>query len=293
MRHTIKRQLDDIASDVELLRQRAGFAGVTMSGPPEEVAVSPVDAAGVPCEWISHAGGSDDMVLLYLHGGGYVFGGLGSHRNVAWRLVRAGGFRVLLADYRLAPEHPFPAALEDATLCYRWLLDQGFSQSSIGIGGDCAGGGLGVATMVNLRNLGLPLPAAAIAMSPWADLSGSGESVVRNSSLDPMLSPVALENMARLYLGERDRKAPLASPVFADLKGLPPLLVHAGSTEIVLSDAERLVHNYLDAQGDATLKTWDKMPHAFQIFAGRIPEADLAIEELAAFLNSQFLAEEN
>ena len=285
IRHTVKRQFDRIPDNIFAFRERVSASLKFSSDPPRKVIVTEVDADGVSCEWVSY-GDPGDQVLLYLHGGGFVFGSPESHRGLAWRLAKASGAKVLLVDYRLAPENPFPAALEDATHCYRWLLEQGYAPDKTGIGGDSSGGGLAVTTMINLRNLGLPLPCSAILLSPWADLSGSGDSIPANEKKDPMLTTAALNNMARLYLGDRDPGAPLASPVFADLQGLPPVMVHVGSTEILLSDASRLVQNMKQGGVEAELKIWPNMPHVFQIFGGRIPESRSAINQLAMFLKT-------
>ncbi|MCB1694296.1 MAG: alpha/beta hydrolase [Pseudomonadales bacterium] len=283
IRRTMKKQFANIG-DVVAFRERMAASGNMMPDPPDNVSVVPVTAAGVPCEWITTDATDQNKVLVYLHGGGYVFGGPDSHRDVGWRLAEGARMRVLMVDYRLAPENPFPAAVEDATDCYRWLLDEGFKPSNIAIGGDSAGGGLTVATLVNLRNLGMPMPSAAILLSPWTDLSVSGDSVLQNADADPMLSRAALETMASHYLGDRDRRAPLASPLFADLRGLPPMLVQVGSTEVLLSDAERLTARVREAGGEAELEVWPNMPHVFQVFASRLPEGKQAIGKLSDFL---------
>jgi acetyl esterase/lipase len=285
IRHTMKKQFANI-DDVEAFRARMKTSARMTPAIPTNVSCTPVDVDGVACEWITGEHTIQDRVLMYLHGGGYVFGGPDSHRDVAYRLGAASGMRVLLVDYRLAPESQFPAALEDATSCYRWLLEEGFAPEKIAIGGDSAGGGLTVATMVNLKNLGLALPGAAILLSPWTDLSGSGDSVIKNARSDPMLSAAALDTFATFYLGDRDRRAPLASPLFADLSGLPPVLIQVGSTEILLSDAQRLADKIRAAGGKALIDVWPKMPHVFQVFAARIPEGKRAIVKLGDFLTS-------
>ena len=224
-------------------------------------------------------------MLVYFHGGGYVFGGLDSHRDIGWRLARAGNMRVLMVDYRLGPENQFPAALEDATQCYRYLIDQGFKPHKIAIGGDSAGGGLTVALLYNLRNLGLPMPGGCILLSPWTDLSMSGDSMSMNESVDPMLSKSILEKMAEYYLGQRDRKAPLASPLFGDVSGLPPIYIQVGSLEVLKSDAERLADKIRTAGGEVLLEVWPGMFHVFQVFAARVPEGRRAIAKLGEFLS--------
>ena len=286
LRRTLKKQfaaIDDVVAFRARMKAASNMSGVV----PDSVSVVPINVQGVSCEWITNAGTDQNRVLMYLHGGGYVFGGLDSHREIAWRLAQASGMRVLLVDYRLAPEHVFPAALEDATACYRWLLSEGFEPARIAIGGDSAGGGLTVATLVNLKNLGLPQPSGAILLSPWTDLSLSGDSIETNEAKDAMLSRAALLKCAQYYLGERERRAPLASPLFADLSGLPPVLIHVGSTEMLCSDAQRLAEKWESAGGEASIEIWPKMPHVFQVLAARIPEGAQAIVKLGEFLTNR------
>lgn len=287
LRHTVKKQFDNF-DDVPAFRERMANSARLTPKVPDEVSVVSTVVGGVACEWLGDNTARQDKVLMYLHGGGYVFGGPDSHRDIGWRLARAAGMRVLMVDYRLAPEHPFPAALEDATNCYRWLLDEGYEPGSVAIGGDSAGGGLSVALLINLRNLGLPLPAACILLSPWTDLSMSGDSMARNEALDPMLSKAILDKMAEYYLGKRDRRAPLASPLFGDLSGLPATYVQVGSLEVLRSDAERLADKIREAGGEVMLEVWPGMFHVFQVFAARVPEGRQAIEKLGEFLHRQF-----
>ncbi|MBV1878421.1 MAG: alpha/beta hydrolase [Pseudomonadales bacterium] len=285
MRRTIKKQFDNL-QDVTALRE--SMAGSSrLSGPiPDKVTTTPQVIDGVPCEWITLADTDQNKVLMYLHGGGYVLGGPDSHRDLGWRLAETSGMRVLMVDYRLAPEHRFPAAIDDALGCYRWLLGEGFAADKIAIGGDSAGGGLAAATLVNIKNFGLPQPGCAILLSPWADLSGSGESVKENAKADAMLTEKALTTMAEHYLDGRDVKAPLASPVYADLSGLAPMLIHVGSTEILLSDATRIAEKVTATGGSAEIEVWPKMPHVFQMFASRVPEGGRAIAKLGVFLRT-------
>jgi monoterpene epsilon-lactone hydrolase len=283
MARTVRPLFDRVEAITEF-RTALGRAERLGAAPPKTISVTPATIADRPCEWITAPGATPGHVLLYLHGGGYVAGGLDSHRDIAWRLAEAAAVTVLLVDYRLAPEHPFPAALDDASACYRYLLDEGFEADKIFIGGDSAGGGLALATLINLKNLGLPLPAKGILLSPWVDLSLSGDSLTSNGETDVMLTARALHDMARMYLGTRDARAPLASPLFGDLRGLPPLLVHASSSELLLSDAERLVRLVETQGGDIALTVWPRMPHVFQLLASRIPEGRQAITQLAEFL---------
>lgn len=251
---------------------------------PKDVMTETIDVSGVSAEWVTLPGVSNDHVMLYLHGGGYVFGSPDSHRELAWRFSKGCGVKVLVADYRLAPEHTFPAAVDDATDCYRWLLDQGYSPGKIVVAGDSAGAGLSAALMVNLKNLGLALPQAAVLISPWVDLAVTGESITSNEESDAMLTPDGIRKFARLYLGDRDPKAPLASPLYADLSGLPPVKVIVGSGEILRSDAERLVEEIQRTGGTATLDIWPDMPHVFPMFAALVPEAKKAVFEICEFV---------
>ena len=287
LKRTIKNQFASLDSDVSAFREQMAASNQFAPKIPEDVVTDNIDANGVACEWVSMGDAIGNKVLMYLHGGGYVLGGPDSHRDLCWRLSEISGVRVLVVDYRLAPEHPFPAAVDDATSAYRWLLDEGYSASDIVIGGDSAGGGLAVAMMINLKNLGVKLPHGAILLSPWVDLSCSGDSIAAHASVDPMLSPVALEKFAAMYIGDLDRKAPLASPLFADLSGLPPMLIHVGSTEVLLSDAERLVSKLNEAGCEVVLEVWPKMAHVFQLFAGRVPEAREAVDKLGAFVKQR------
>ncbi len=284
MKRTIKKQMEAMADMAEMRRRMAEATAAPKL--PTQVIAESVSAGGVPCEWLSTPASRTDEVLLYLHGGGFVLG-WETHRDIAWRLAEAAQMRVLLVDYRLAPENPFPAALEDATQCYRWLLDQGIDPGHIAIGGDSAGGGLSLSTMVNLKNLGLPLPHSCVLLSPWVDLTLSGDTLLLNAEVDPMLSKTILGRMAGAYLGNRDPRAPLASPLFADLRDLPPSLIQVGGNEVLLSDAQR-IHDKLRAAGvSVQLEEWPKMPHIFQVFAARIPEGKAAITKLGSFLRER------
>lgn len=281
LRRTLRKQMAEIDDPVAFREQMNQPLGKT----PEQVTVEPVDAGGVTAEWVCWPQCSPSSTILYFHGGGYVFGSPAGHRDIAWRLSKESGARVLMVDYRLAPEHPFPAAVEDATASYRWLLDQGTDPAEIVVSGDSAGGGLAVSLMVNLRNLGLPQPKAAVLLSPWADMTGTSASMASNAEADAMLSPEAISRFAELYLGaDRDPKAPLASPVFADLSGLPPVLILVGDTEVLLSDSEQLAAKLREAGGQVTLNVWPKMPHVFPILARILPEAKQAVRDISAFV---------
>ena len=229
---------------------------------------------------------TDDGAIVYLHGGGYVFGSLDSHRSIAWRLARASRMSVLLVDYRLAPEHPYPAAVDDAFTAYRWLLDHQVAEDRLVVAGDSAGGGLATALMLRLKTEGLRLPEAAVLLSPWADLTLSGASISDNAQRDAMLSREALTKFKTLYLQDTDPGAAYASPLYADLSGLPPVHVTVGSTEVLLSDAENLVTRINSYGGTAELSVWPKLPHVFPILGDLIPESKQAIEDMAAFIRT-------
>jgi epsilon-lactone hydrolase len=223
-------------------------------------------------------------VLLYLHGGGYQIGSFRSHAELASRLGRASGRRVLLPEYRLAPEHPFPAAVDDALAVWRWLRGaQGLSASAIAVAGDSAGGGLAVAMMTALRDGGEDLPAAAVLMSPWTDLSSSGASITERVSEDPIFGPGRLEALAADYLAGTDPRTPLASPLFARLDGLPPLLILVGTAEMLLSDSEDLAKAAAAAGVDVTLQAGEGLPHVYPAMLGT-PEATEATDRAGAFL---------
>lgn len=282
MKHTIRKQFDQL-EDVPTLREAMKKSEQLGGKLPDNVAVVPQMVDELAMDWITLEEVDQNQVILYLHGGGYIVGTPAGYRDMNWRLAELAGCRVLFVDYRLAPENPFPAAVEDATAAYRWLLEEGFKPEQIALCGDSAGGGLAMATMLNLKNLGLPQPACAALMSPWVDLSLSGSSMKEFDGVDCILTEQALSKMAANYLGDRDRKAALASPLFADLANLPPVSIHVGSHEVLYSDSERLVEAILAAGGKAELEVWQKMPHVFPVFAGRIPEGKQALSKMAEF----------
>jgi epsilon-lactone hydrolase len=255
---------------------------------PEDLVRAPVSAGGVPSEWVTAPGARPDRVIVYLHGGGYVIGSINTHRDHAGRLSRAARARVLNVDYRLAPEHPHPAAVDDATAAYRWALAQGLDARGLAVAGDSAGGGLTVATLVALRDAGVPLPAAGVCLSPWIDLEGLGESMVSKADLDPMVQADGLRKMAALYLGSHHPRTPLAAPLYADLRGLPPLLVQVGTAETLLDDSIRLAERARAADVHVSLEQWDDMIHVFQCFAAILPEAQQAIERIGEFLRARW-----
>ena len=254
---------------------------------PAGVTCTPVDAGGVSAEWSVADGADQDKVILYVHGGGYVMGSAGSHRDMTGRLSQTAGARVLSLNYRLAPEYPFPAPVDDAVAAYRWLLGQGIQASNIAIAGDSAGGGLAFAALIAIRDAGEPVPAAGIGISPWVDMEGTGESMTTRAAVDPVVQKEGLLGMAKIYLGGADPKNPLAAPLHANLAGLPPLLIQVGDAETLLNDATRITERARKADVDVTLKVWDEMPHVWHLFAPILPEGQQAIEEIGAFFKEQ------
>jgi acetyl esterase/lipase len=249
-----------------------------------------VTANGVPGEWLTPREAQPDRALLCLHGGGYMQGSSKSHRHYSSRLARAAQARALVPDYRLAPEHPFPAAIEDAVACYRWLLAEGFAPERIGVMGDSAGGGLAVGTVLALRDKGLPLPAAVYVISPWVDLTGVAPSYVARAPLDPVVTLESLHRMAAAYAGETDRRHPWLSPVHADLSGLPPLFIHVGTDEILYEDGLRLAEAAETAGVDVTLRVGRQMIHVWPLFHEMLRAGREAIKEAGGWLGDRMSA---
>jgi acetyl esterase/lipase len=245
-----------------------------------------VDAGGVKAEWITAPDAAADRAVLYFHGGGYVLGSIHSHRDMCERLSRAAQARVLALDYRLAPEHPFPAAVEDARAAYRWLLKQGLSPKRIALAGDSAGGGLTFATLLALKQHGDPMPACAAPLSPWVDLEALGGSMTSKAAEDPMVQKPLVLEMAKTYVGDGDRRNPLCAPLYGDLTGLPPLLIQVGSRETLLDDAVRMADKAKKAGVAAELDVWQGQIHVWQIFASRLDEGEQAIQKIGAFVRA-------
>ncbi|MFL9864273.1 alpha/beta hydrolase [Paraburkholderia fungorum] len=239
-------------------------------------------------EWIERLdgapGASTEPTVLYCHGGGYYFCSPRTHRSLVFGLAKRANARVFSLDYRLAPEHRFPAALDDATAAYRQLVADGTPPESIVISGDSAGGGLALATLVALRDAGDPLPAGGLLFSPWTDLAAAGASIRTNDGLDPMFSGPAIARAAQVYLGGASATHPHASPVYADLHGLPPLFIMAGSTEVLLDDSQRVADNARAAGVDCEFEVWKKMLHVWPLFTPFIPEGGRALDRAAAFV---------
>lgn len=273
-------------SDVAEVRARFEKMAVFLGGAPDAKCET-VDADGVPAEWVAAPGCDPGRAVLYLHGGGYAIGSITTHRRLAYDISAACGARILVIDYRLAPEHPFPAAVDDAATAWRWLLRQGFTPERLAIAGDSAGGGLTLATLVNLRDLKLGLPACAVAISPWVDLEGLGTSMTARSAQDPMVQKDGLLWMAGMYLAGKEARTPLAAPIHADLKGLPPILVQVGSAETLLDDSTRIAERLHAAGVAVRLSVWPNMLHVFPLFAPILSEGRDGCREIGGFIRDR------
>jgi epsilon-lactone hydrolase len=257
---------------------------------PDDCRTVEVEADGVPAHWLVAAGSDPARRLLYLHGGGWVAGGLGSHGSHAARVSAATGCAVLFPEFRLAPEHPFPAALDDSLVAYGYLLERGpdgpARPSAVFCGGDSGGGGLALALLLRLRDGGDRLPDAAFTFSAVTDLTCSGESMKTRAAVDPLINPALVSVAAALYLGDADPRDPHVSPVFGDFKGLPPLLLQVGDAEVMLDDSVRVAERARGAGVDAHLDVWPEMFHGFQLWAPVLPEGREALEHVGRFVRS-------
>jgi monoterpene epsilon-lactone hydrolase len=275
----------DLGGDVA--EQRVIFEEMMAAIPiPADVTTSSASLGGIPVVNVEVAGADPDRVIFYLHGGAYAIGTAASSVGLASDLARRAGTRLVSVDYRLAPEHPHPAAIDDAVAAYRGLLASGVAPSAIAIAGESAGAGVAVATLVALKHVRLPQPSAAVLMSPWADLTLSGESIGTKAAIDPALTPEGLRRRAADYLPDGGPTGELVSPVFADLTGLPPLLIQAGSHEILLDDASGLAARAPAADVAVRLEVTPGVPHAFQGFAAMLDEGDAALTSAGEFLRA-------
>ena len=253
---------------------------------PHGVGRTAVDADGVPCEWITPPGATGERTIVALRGGGYCLGSLATNRRFCGLLADLTGARVLNVGYRNAPEHRFPAALDDVTQAYRWLVRSGAAPATVAVVGNSAGGGLTLAALLALREAGDPLPAAAAVISPWTDLALTGASLASNAPTEVMLDPNAVAHTAGLYADPAQLRHPLVSPLYGDLGGLPPLLIHVSGSEILRDDAVRFATRARAAGVEVTLEVVDGMPHVWHLFAGMLAEADDALVELAVWLET-------
>jgi monoterpene epsilon-lactone hydrolase len=279
-----------LPADTPLAKRREMFEAVTARMPlAPGVTCTAVDAGGVAAEWVDPPGvESSAPTLLYFHGGGYGMGSVNTIRPLVSQLAAATSARVLSVDYRLAPEHPCPAAVDDAVTAYAWLLQEGHEPGTVAFGGDSAGGGLVVAAMVAAKDRGLAIPASGVCISPWVDLTVRAPSLERNAARDPEVTQEMLAMWAELYLAGADPREPLASPLFADLRGLPPLLVQAGTAEAIEDDAVHLAVAARAAGVDVTLELYEDMIHVWHVFAPGLPEATATIGRVAAWLEARW-----
>lgn len=251
------------------------------------VSVQPVDESGVKGEWQIPEGAPDDQCIFYCHGGGYAFCSPATHRAMTAALAKESGYKVFSLDYRLCPENPFPAPVEDALACYHWLQKQGITTDRIVLGGDSAGGGLCLALMLKLKQLNEPLPAGALLLSPWTDMTVSGDSVEANEPSCAMFYADSIRTGAQNYVPEDDRSNPLASPLFGDLAGLPPLWVVASDNEVLRDDSVRLAEKIQQQGGEVELMMWSRQPHVWPTFYPFLPEAKLSVQQMAEFVRTR------
>jgi epsilon-lactone hydrolase len=276
----------DTAADVASVR--AALNALMAQVPvPADIHHKPTEIGGVGGIEVTRAGNEPGKVILYFHGGVYVIGSAQTSVPLVSELVRRTGVNAITLDYRLAPEHPYPAAVDDARAAYAGLLAQGVDPAQIVLAGESAGGGLAVVTLLGARDAGLPMPSCVLAMSPYVDLSLSGETLVAREDLDPVLTPAGLRVRAPEYLAGADPTDPLISPIFGDLRGLPPLLIQVGTHEILLSDALRLAQRAAMNDVAVTLDVTPGVPHVFQGFAGLLDEGGAALDRAANFLRAQ------
>jgi acetyl esterase/lipase len=275
-------KLSSLSIEEQRTQMETGFTQFKIQA---DVHCEPVDAGGVTAEWITTPNVLDERVVYYLHGGGYAVGSINTHREMVSRLSRAASARVLIIDYRLAPENPFPAALDDSIAAYHWLLSSGVSPDRLVIAGESAGGGLTLATLVSLRDAGEPLPRAEVCLSPWVDLALAGQlDAAYSEEKDPLVDAAGGLMWAKAYLGDTAPRTPLASPLYADLRGLPPLLIQVGTAEGIFNDSRRLADRARTAGVEVILEPWEDMFHMWHFFAAMLPEGQQAIDRIGKFI---------
>lgn len=254
--------------------------------PPAGVRFEAVDMGGVPATLVTPDELKTDAVLMYIHGGAYIVGRPDGYHGIGGNYAKMLGARVYMPDYRLAPEHQFPAPIDDTLRAYEWLLEQNIAASKIALAGESAGGAMVVSVMVAAKSKGLPLPAVGSSISPWANLEHTGASMSNREGLDPLNSKPVLDILARAFLGDTLANHPLASPVFADVTGLPPILVQIGENELMLSDAMRLANHLADNRVRVNLEVWPGMFHAWHFYAGMLAEGQQALESSVRFIEA-------
>jgi len=276
----------DREPEVATMRRRLRLIEGVVPHPPRGTETRTVSVDGIAAVHTKVRDARTDCYILHFHGGGYAFGSAPLYRDFAWRISAATRACVLYFDYRLAPEHPFPAAVEDASRAYRWLADR-IDPHRIAFLGDSAGGGLAFATAYKLRDEGFSLPCAIVALSPWTDLALTGESLRSNAKADPIMNVARLPSFANHYLGGANPRHPYASPLYGDVEGLPPILIQVGSDEILRDDSVRMATKLHDAGRDVEIEVWPRMPHAWQLYARILPEGRRAIERVGEFLQDK------
>lgn len=280
--HYLKRKTQHKTLDIRRARQVLETIG-KRSPMAENTQTEKLSASGIPAEWVRTPQSQAGRVVMYLHGGAYLAGSLASHRGLASQISHYAQAEVLQVDYRLAPEHPFPAGLEDALTAYAWLQQQ-FPPSQIVLAGDSAGGGLALATLLKLREERHPLPAALVLLAPWVDLEARSPTLEKLAHKDPILSSDRLRESARVYCGTHSPQSPFISPVNADLSGLPPVLIQVGTLDILLGEAEQLAQKIQAQGGKVQLEVWKNMIHVWQFISDRLPEARKALQNIGAFI---------
>lgn len=285
MRWFVKHRIGP-GTDIAEMRRWLELVQRYVPAPSSRTETLSIKPAGVSAHWITTAASDNDRHVLYLHGGAYIVGSPLLYRDLTWRIAKRARARVLCIDYRLAPEFPFPAAVDDAIKVYRWLVDNGANPRRIAIMGDSAGGGLAFATLLKLRDDGAQLPAAAVTLSPWTDLALTGMSMKLNAETEANVNSAQASRFAGHYLAGADPRTPYASPLYGDLSGLPPTLIQVGSDEMLLDDSVRMADKLRAANCEVDLEIWPRMPHAWHLFARLLPEARHAIERIGIFLRA-------
>jgi epsilon-lactone hydrolase len=258
-----------------------------LTAEPDGVDYAEIEVAGLPALWAIPKGSAEDRVVLSFHGGGFVSGSITTHRKLFGHLAKAVGARALITDYRGTPIHSHPVPLEDTTAAYRWVLDQGIDANHVAVAGDSSGGGLALSTMLRARELGLPTAAALMLMSPWVDMTVSAETYDSNRTTEPFFHKEVVAGLAAMFLAGGDPKDPLASPLYADLSGMPPMYIQVGGDETLLDDSRELERRARDAGVEVRLDVFPEQLHTFQMAAGRAPEADDAVRRFADWVRSR------